>query len=91
MSVKRRVLELTQAIVRGDWEEGTEPMVAFLELLEQGYDPDDAYAVFGKEAEAVYQGKLLECLREASRLSSEGYFVVMPVADQYKIPTVEVH
>lgn len=90
MSVKR-VLKLTPDNVRGEWGEGTEPMVAFLELLEQGYDPDDIYAVFGKETKAVYQGKLLECLREASRLSSEGYFVVMPVADQYKIPTVEVH
>ncbi len=87
----KKVLKLTPDIVRGDWEEGTDAMVALHDLVEKGYDPDGEYAVFGNEEQICFTGNLLECLEEASRRSSEGYFVVMPVADVGNIPTVGVH
>lgn len=87
----KKVLKLTPEILKGEWEEGSDPMVAFLEIVEKGYDPDGDYAVFSNEEKVCFTGKLLECLTEAARRSSEGYFVVMPVADMEKIPTVGVH
>lgn len=87
----KRVLELDTDIVKGNWGESTDPMVAYLELLEKGYNPEDSYVVLGKETDVVHKGNLLECLTEASRLSSEGYFVVMPAEDRSKLQRLGVH
>ena len=91
MQQKFRVERVQQ---HGDWDEGTDPTIAWKELVDQGHDPDADYCVGYAEqgvAGVVFRGNLLECLTEASRRSSEGYFLVFPASNVDEGEKVEVH
>lgn len=80
-----KIFDVDKGDIKGDWDHKTDPMQAYLELLEQGQDPNASYAVVGKgeyeQPEVVFTGELLACLKKAAELSKEGYFYVMPAGD----------
>ena len=80
-----KVFDADKGDVKGDWDHNTDPMEAYLELLEQGHDPDGKYSVVGKaedgQPEVVFEGNLLTSLEKAAELSKNGYFFVMPAGD----------
>ena len=86
--------QLDGAVQNGDWGEGADPRDAYDEMVAQGFDPDDKYCVGGTTGgllSVVHCGNLMECLREASSRSAEGYFVVVRASDLPNFKRVEVH
>lgn len=85
---------LDGAVKTGEWDEGADPDDAFNEMMALGYDPNADYCVGGKISElikVVHRGNLKECLEEASRRSTEGYFLVFRASDLSNVERVEIH